>query len=86
MQSTFNAELALARPGAFGLVSQRVRHAMIHKGLLGHERFDAFEGEASATASAFQATGDSGLQVDAIRLEDELRGFFAAVSRRGQAL
>lgn len=59
---------------------------MMHKGLLGHKQFEALEGEASATASAFQATGDSRLQVGAIRLEDELRGFFAAVSRRGQAL
>ena len=86
MQSTFNAELALARPGALGPVLQRILHAMMHKGLLGRERFDALEGEASATTSAFQATGDSRLQVGAPRLEDGLRGFFAAVSRRGQAL
>lgn len=60
--------------------------AMMRQGLLGHERFDALEREVSTTASAFQTMGDSGLQGGGTRLEDKLRGFFAAVSGRGRDL
>lgn len=59
---------------------------MMRQGLLGHERFDALEREVSTTASAFQTMGGNGLQVGGTRLEDKLRGFFAAVSGRGREL
>lgn len=85
-ESSFNAQLVLARLGAHGLILQTVLRAMVRQGLLDHRQFDALEQEALAVASEFQATGDSTLQVSGARLEDELRGIFAAVSKRGQDL
>lgn len=86
VQSSFNAELALARMEALGLVLRGLLQAMVRQGLLGHEQLEGLEREAMATALELQATGNSKLQVGGARLEVELRGFFASVSRRGQEL